>query len=90
MLELFSLYIHSLILKKLELSNLCRKQVMKALKLPKICYIQGRIFEYKEIFFFYLTLLNQSVLSYKRFKNKHFFGQIDNFMTSISIFNLDT
>ena len=30
------------------------------------------------------------VISYKRFKNKHFCGQIDNFMTSIAMFNLVT
>ena len=27
---------------------------------------------------------------YTSFKNKHFWGQIDNFMTSIAIFNLET
>ena len=42
--------------------------------------------DYKEIFFLFYVAKS---ISFERFKNKHFCGQIDNFMTSIAIFNLE-
>ena len=67
----------------------CSKQVKNVKVFSFLNLLQGRYLIIKK-YSFYFTLLSQSVLNYEHFKNTHFCGQIDNFVTSIAIFNLDT
>ena len=88
----FSIYSH--LLKKLELSKLCRKNIYGDLKIPKMVKFKKKIFfklttrkifDYKEIFF--LSYVAKSI-SFEDISVLKINGQIDNIMTSIAIFNL--